>query len=164
MDLPTDCMLELQHIKLELDNERSQHLRHFIDQYYCYKNGYLRSTGTPDWEQVVWGKNEAVSEGAAITKDRKAVVKEHVIPLKRIREELKKLAKAQKTELEDIRLCIDKHLLYATITKIEDQKLRDLKLTSKMPREFDDPNSDLYQDIFARYKKAGIKLVQTKGS
>ncbi|MFT6908475.1 MAG: hypothetical protein ACJAS1_005177 [Oleiphilaceae bacterium] len=156
--------IELRHIKLELDNNRFQHLRHFVDQYYCYKNGYIKRTGTADWEKIVWGENEAISEGATKTQDRKLVVKEHIVPLKRITEELKKLVVNSTTEIHHIQECIEKYLFYATISKEEDKKLRNLKLTSKMPDEFDDSSHELFQDIYARYKLAGINLVQTKTS
>ena len=48
----TNEEIELQHIQLELHNNRSQHLRHFIDQYYCYKNGYVSKNGKAKWE--IW--------------------------------------------------------------------------------------------------------------
>lgn len=49
--------VELRHIKLELTSGRQQHMRHFIDQYYCYRLGgdYVRSSGTAHWERI-WEK------------------------------------------------------------------------------------------------------------
>ena len=72
--------IELKHIQIELKNNRYQHLRNFIDQYFCYKNGYIKRTGNADWEGMVW--NETVSLKAKNEPNRKKVVKEHVIPQK----------------------------------------------------------------------------------
>ena len=40
--------IELKHVLLELISNRGQHLRHFVDQYFCYKHGYVKRTGTAD--------------------------------------------------------------------------------------------------------------------
>jgi len=37
--------VELKHIQIELENDRTQHMRHFVDQYYCYKNNFVNSNG-----------------------------------------------------------------------------------------------------------------------
>lgn len=57
--------VELKHIQLELENNRTNHFRSFIDQYFCFKNGYVRKSGTADWEGIVW--NEAVSKAQYIS-------------------------------------------------------------------------------------------------
>lgn len=154
-----NCTIELKHIKLEIDHGRHRHMRHFVDQYYCYKKGYVNSSGNPDWEKILWNSGEIVSKSAQEETDRKNVVKEHVVPLKRIVTELMKLSKGGPVSITDIEECIGEYLVFATITKSEDKKLRERGLTSKMPSEFDDPSSQLFQDKFARYKVAGIELV-----
>ena len=63
-------------------------------------------------------------------------------------------------ELETIKSCIDGLLLFATITKEEDRRLRELKLTSSMPKEYDDPKHDLYLNPYSRYVIARIELAQ----
>lgn len=155
-----NSIIELKHIRLELENNRYQHLRHFIDQYYCYMNGYANRNGKADWEKIVWGVNETISVNAYATRNRKEVVKEHVIPLKRIITELKQLSLIKNQELETIKSCIDGLLLFATITKEEDRRLRELKLTSSMPKEYDDPKHDLYLNPYSRYVIARIELAQ----
>ena len=115
----------------------------------------MRKSGTADWEGIVW--NEAVSKAAKNIKDRKKVVKEHVIPLKRITLELKKLAEANKTSLTDISNCLDQMVFFATITKEEDAILRENKLSSSMPVEYDQEEHILYKDPYARYKIVGIE-------
>ena len=155
-----NARIELQYIQLELQNFRTNHLRHFIDQYYCYKKGYVTRGGNPKWELIVWGENEAISLEASKTKNRKEVVKEHVIPLKRVTQELMKLPVAELDDLNVVKNCINKFLIYGTITKEEDARLRKLKLTSTMPSEYDDHHHDWFNDPYARYHGADIKLVQ----
>ncbi len=151
--------IELRHIQLELENNRSQHLRHFVDQYFCYKNDYVKRTGAANWEAIVW--NETVSIKAKNTTNRKEVVKEHVIPLKRITQELEKLSELNNTSLEAIARCLDELTIFATITKDEDKSLREEKLNSKMPPEYDEEGHELFHDPYARYKKVGIEYEKT---
>ena len=75
-----NALIELQHIELELRNNRTHHFRHFVDQYYCYKHNYVNRSGKADWEAIVW--TGIVSDEASAISDRRQVVKEHVIPLK----------------------------------------------------------------------------------
>ncbi len=147
--------IELRHIQLELENGRTQHFRSFIDQYYCYKNGYINRSGKAKWDSLFW--KEIVSKEARKTKDKKMVTKEHLIPLRVITEELKKIAKDKTISPAAIQKVLDKYILFATITRQEDKLLKNAKLNSKMPNEFYDKNSPLYDDPFARYKKVGIE-------
>jgi hypothetical protein len=153
-----NAMIELQHIQLELNNQRTQHMRHFIDQYYCYKNNLVTVTGKANWDKILW--NGYVSKNAAIEIDRKKVTKEHIVPLKVIVHELTLLNTKAEISLETIQNCIDNLLMFATITKEEDAKLRSLKLTSSMPVGYQLSNDPLYGDKFSRYKLAGIELLE----
>lgn len=148
--------IEIEHIKLELINNRSENFRHFVDQYYCYKNNYLTSKGRPAWNKIYW--SGIVSVKASLTKDKKEVVKEHVVPLKVITDLL--ISDSEKYEISSshIKSVLDKYLIFATITKEEDAILRMEKLTSKMPDVFYHKDHYLYDDLFARYKVAGIEL------
>jgi hypothetical protein len=148
--------IEIEHIKLELLNNRSEHLRHFVDQYYCYKNNYVNSKGRPVWNKIYW--SGIVSVKASLTKDKKEVVKEHVVPLKLITDLLIKHSKESEINSIQIKSILDKYLIFATITKKEDADLREKKLTSKMPSGFYDKDDYLYGDLFARYKVAKIEL------
>ena len=147
--------IELKHIQLELENYRFHHFRSFVDQYFCFKNEYVRKSGAADWESIVW--NETVSKAAEKIKDRKLVVKEHVVPLRRITKELKILAETKNTSLSHISKCLDQLIFFATITKEEDALLRKNKLHSRMPPEYDEKDHILYRDPFARYKIVGIE-------
>jgi len=147
--------IELQHIQIELVNKRYQHLRHFIDQYFCYKKGYVNGNGNADWGQIFW--NEYVSSKAMEKTERSMVRKEHVIPLKRIRQELEKLAETNKTSLEDIAACLDKLVIFATITREEDRKLTAAGLHDRMPPGYDQDGHRLYSNPFARYEITGIQ-------
>lgn len=153
----TNEEIELKHIQLELNNKRSQHLRHFVDQYFCYKNGYVNKNGKAKWNLILW--NEWVSEDASKISDKKLVVKEHTVPLKVITDKLKKLG--SNCTIEQIKSVIDVFLLFATITKEEDKRLSSLGFKQKMPNEFYLENHKLFGDIFARYKVAEIKCNKT---
>ena len=146
--------LELKHIQLELQNNRTQHLRHFIDQYFCYKYGYVSKNGKAKWDLIYW--KEWVSVGAAEIRDKNQVIKEHVVPLKFITEQLKKLSSS--CSILEIKKVLDQFLVFATITKDEDLVLRKMGLSQKMPEEYFDKNSNFFNDVFARYKKAKIEL------
>jgi len=155
MNKPDNTQIELRHIQLELENGRFQHFRSFVDQYYCYKHGYVNRSGKAKWTDLFW--KEIVSKEAKKTNDRKMVIKEHIIPLRVITYKLEQLAKKKTISLSAIQAVLDKYTLFATITRQEDQLLRDAKLNSKMPDEFYDENSPMYDDLFARYKKVGIE-------
>lgn len=151
----TNAEIELNHIKLELErrNGRPQHLRHFIDCFFCYENGYVNKSGTADWNNLIW--REYVSVHAAKLSDRKDVVKEHVVPIRLITKELVDLKPATNTA---IKATLNRLTIFATITKREDSVLRSLGLSSKMPVEYYQENHPLYNDPFARYKVAGIEI------
>jgi len=148
--------LELQHIELELRNERAQHLRHFVDQYYCYKHGFVNRNGHANWEAIVW--KGLVSVEARGLGDRKKVVKEHVVPLKVVRGLLIELATTGNLSCTSIASLLDLHVRFATISKREDQLLRRAGLTSKMPEGFRAVGHPLYGDPLARYRALNIVL------
>lgn len=152
----TNARIELEHIQLELRNGRAQHLRSFIDQYYCYKNGHVKRTGTAHWESIVWKGN--VSREARRLGDRKLVVKEHVVPLLVIREMLINVSRAGNPTIEEIAKVLDENVIFGTIAKEEDRILRRHGLTSKMPEGFRTPGHVLCGDLLARYKFAGIEM------
>lgn len=149
-------IIELKHIELEIKNNRTNHFRHFVDQYFCYKNNYVTKSGKASWSKIPW--NEYVSIDADKTRNKKLVVeKEHIVPLKFIESKLLELGK--EASIESIKELLDTYLNFATITKIEDQKLNERGLRSKMPNEFYDPKHELFGDLFARYKITGIELI-----
>jgi len=144
--------IELEHITLEIKHQRGHHLRHFVDRYFCYKNGYINKNGIAKWDDIFW--KEWVSIEANKTRDKKKVTKEHVVPLKVVTTKLLLLGK--KATEEQIVQTLDKHLIFATITKEEDKILRDLGLNSKMPKGFYEEGNLYYNDLFSRYKEANI--------
>jgi hypothetical protein len=154
-----DEFIELKHIQLEIKNNRGQHLRHFIDQYFCYKNNYVTKSGKASWGKITW--KEFVSFEANKISDKKLVVeKEHIVPLIVIKEKLLELGR--NATIAAIAGVLDKYLMFATITKKEDKLLNANGLKQKMPKEFNDPKSELYQDLFSRYKIIGIKLIDKR--
>ena len=146
--------IELEHIKVEIKHKRFHHLRHFIDQYYCYINGYVTKNGTPKWSDILWTTN--VSVQAQKTKNKTNVVKEHVVPIKVITKKLQALD--ENCSLIEIKTVLDEFLIFATITKTEDAKLSKMGLRQKMPQAYNDPSHILYNDKFSRYKMAGIEF------
>jgi hypothetical protein len=147
--------IELEHIKIEINYERLHHLRHFIDQYYCYNNGYVTKNCNPKWSDILWDKN--VSNAAKIQINKQNVVKEHVVPINVIKSELQKLTPS--CTLNDIKMVLDEFLIFATITKEEDNRLSKLGFKQKMPKAYYDMSDILYNDKFSRYKKAGIEIL-----
>lgn len=81
-----------------------------------------------------------------------------MVPLIYIVEKLNELG--PKATLQSIKEILDTHIIFATITKEEDKALRNAKLNSTMPEEFYDSSSSQYNDLFARYKKVGIKTIK----
>lgn len=160
LDIKLQAEIELKHIQLELSCGRANHFRHFIDQYFCYANGYVSSNGNAAWGKIVG--QEYVSPKAKEIIDQPGydhtliVGKEHVVPLKVIGQMLLGL---ECPELEDIKNLIDNWLIFATITKDEESDLDSNGLKQKMPEGFYTKSSHLYLDKFARYKEAGIDLL-----
>jgi hypothetical protein len=148
--------IELEHIAVELRNSRGQHLRHFVDQYYCYKLGVVTRGGRADWESLM-GVG-VISSAAALVTDRKMLVKEHVVPLSFIRLQLLKMTQQEEPTHQAIAKVIDKYFVIGAITKVEDAKLRGLKLHRSMPAEFENPSSPMYGDVFSRYRAADIQF------
>jgi len=146
--------LELKHVQLELEHRRCQHMRHFIDQYYCYRKGFVKSSGVADWDAPIW---KGVVSVAARREEgnRKLVVKEHAVPIKEITNLLLQL---NNPSLDDIAKVLKQFTILATITQPEDATLRRLKLTSRMPDGFQEQGHRYFQDVLARYKHAGIML------
>ncbi len=152
--------IEIQHILIELKNSRTQHMRHFIDQYYCYQNGYI-TNNKADWKKIFWSKY--VSEGAQQlqTRDSSSVIKEHVVPLKIIVKILDRLPK-DNLDPTQIKTILNRLVVFATITKQEDALLSKSGLKSKMPFK-DESFESVSSDLFARYNHVGIKIIDTQG-
>lgn len=151
--LKINCDIELEHIQIEIKHQRGQHLRHFIDQYFCYKHRYVTSTGKPAWKKIFW--NEYVSEEAQ-NKGGK-VTKEHIVPLSVLKSMLLNLG--SKPKISDIKEILDNYVCFATITKDENKKLNDAGFNKKMPSCcYENGRLKECFDKFCRYKKAGIKI------
>jgi len=82
---------------------------------------------------------------------------EHIVPPSAIYEYIvANIVKRKKSTVKIIYQCLKKFCITATITKDENIILNKNGLRKFMPSEFYDKNSDLYNDPFARYKKANI--------
>jgi hypothetical protein len=158
--------VELEHIRIELMHRRQNvsHLRHFVDQWFCYKHGHITKGNKATWGKIVF--NEYVSEGVLELlekytetdllnmkgKNKLIVEKEHIIPLYQISKKLLRLP--ANPSIEQIEAILEDTVKYATITKKEDKIL----LKKDMPSEYFDSTHELFNDSFARYKSAGIKI------
>ena len=164
--------IELEHIRLELLHRRKNninsinHLRHFVDQWFCYKHGYITNGNRAVWGKIIF--KEYISEGVLKLlekyteaellnmkgKNRLIVEKEHIMPLNRITKKLLELS--TNPSIEEIENILLENVKYATITKEEDKLL----MKQDMPSEYFDANHELFNDLLARYKSVGIKLIR----
>ena len=160
--------VELEHIKTELVYRRHNisHLRHFVDQWFCYKHGHITKGNNAAWGKIIF--TEYVSEGVIKLlekyskkellnmkgKSKLIVEKEHIIPLHRISKKLLELPTIP--SIEEIEAVLEENVKYATITKEEDKLL----IKQDMPSEYFDSNHELFNDSLSRYKRVGIKLIK----
>lgn len=152
-----NAALELRLLELELRNRTPQHLRHFIDQYYCYKHGIVNRNGGARWESLV-GLGHVSIEGRGLINDRKKIVKEHMVPIKVISELLLELKAVGELSCETIAALLDKYVHFATISKREDKLLQAAGLKSKMPEGFWIEGHEYYRCPKSRYKEVNITL------
>jgi len=150
--------IELEHIQIELKHKRGSHIRHFIDQDFCFKYGYVTKNWNPRWEDLV--RKGAVSEKALNSKNRKEIVKEHLVPLKYIKQVLLALPDKKISSLSLLEKELKKIVKFGTIHKSENKKLNKMGLRSKMPEEYFNRKHELHNDLYARYKIAEIKFVE----
>ena len=90
-----------------------------------------------------WWSAEALKEPKEKNK-----IHEHVIPKKVL---IDTLFSMKNFTAKEIHTYLEKHCIGVVVTKDEDKRLRDLKLGSKMPDDWDG------SDIWARYRLAGIE-------
>ncbi|WP_139111533.1 hypothetical protein [Sphingobium sp. Ndbn-10] len=150
------ALIELKHIQLELSENRYHHLRHFVDQYYCYRERLVTRSGRANTDAVLC--TGFVSDKAKNLTVRNEYVKEHVVPLTVIEAKLRQLVERQQVSIKNIRATLDKHLIFAKISKDEDKKLRGLGLNHSMPEGYYKESDELFDDLFARYKHAKISI------
>jgi len=157
-----NARIELEHLKLELEHRRTQHFRHFIDQYFCYKNDLVTRSGLVNWGALPW--KYTISAGAEkirlanphkLSKSAMSqlVIKEHVVPLRVIETMLLELVDTGNLTCESIAAVLDQFVVFATITKTEDQVLVRQGLKDSMPEDWHPQTGS----VFARYDKVGIR-------
>jgi len=152
-------LIELEHILLELKNRTpAQHMRHFIDQYYCYEHNLITKGGKANWGKIFWRGYTSINANLLNRKNKSLVVKEHVIPLNIIVSFLSKIP-IKELSIEKVKEILDSLLIYATITKEEDKLISKLGLARKMTIEYENIE-ELKANAFDRYKHANIVLVR----
>ena len=80
---------------------------------------------------------------------------EHIVPTSVVLQVLRAIPDLSANTIADVLL---RYRYRATITPAEDKKLRECGLTQKMPPDFWEPTSALYDDPCARYVVAGLNL------
>lgn len=160
MNLNANCKKELEFIKLGLEIEHYAHFRHFVDQYFCFANGYITKNNKASWSKIAF--NEWVSYRAKGKSLKEVVHKEHVVPLNVIKEKLKYLKERGNLSIHSIRELLDDCLIFATITKEEDKLLRSAGLNSSMPIGYGVKGHKYENDNFARYNHIGISVFDVK--
>ena len=144
------AQLELKHIQLEIQNRLAnpKHLRHFIDQWFCYKNGYVYNNklNNPAWNFINF--REYVSPGALSfiqgnTNGAQKLIKEHIVPVDVFSKMIFPQIKGKVT-LSVIEKHLSEYLNFAIITDIEDKQL----LKNGMPKGW-----ACGGDPFARYRE-----------
>lgn len=170
-NLKKNGLIELEHILIEIKHNRGEHMRHFIDQWFCYKNGYTTRSGRAKWSEISF--NQYNSSGVMdllnkYSKDelkkmkgskRLFIEKEHVVPLKLVTHRL--LSEPRPDNTDQLEKVLEKNVFYATITKKEDNILTKMGLRQQMPAGYYNPNDELFRNPFARYLQAGISLTKT---
>ena len=152
--------VDLSFIQLGIELQNSKHFRHQIDGAFCQLIGYINRNGGAQWQRIEgnqWVSPAYVSlveSGEKLTAHNR-VKHEHVVPMKILSE---RLLAMDDPSLEDIARFILDNVILASITKEEDKKLNDAKLTSAMPNEYYDPSHELYNNPLARYIKVGIEI------
>lgn len=174
-----NAQIELQHILLELNSNRTHHMRHFIDSYFCYSNNFINKNGNAKWQNLLWTqkisneakkvfyeyetklikyKNETTKRNSLKKERDRMVTRDHTIPLRVVIKIIENEHKISPLSIEKLQAILDENIFYTTITKEEDGLLRSKKLTSQMPQGYYDEQDHLYQKWNARYIFAGINL------
>lgn len=156
-----NSQIELQHILIEIENNRGQHLRHFVDQWYCYTQNLTTSNGNAKWDLILdqppakqpnpypasqnlkYPVTHYSDKAAAFFKKgtewwKGGFVKEHTIPLRVVTEILLSLKKhwgtlPQKQKIDDIETALEQLVVFSAISSDEDKLLSAKKLKQKMP-------------------------------
>jgi hypothetical protein len=149
--------IELHHILLELMHGRKQHMRHFIDQYYCYEHQLVNKNGKAKWDLIFWRGYVSEEANRLESRNKDFVVKEHVVPMKVIVDELARIPVSD-LSVQRIKHVLDSLIVFATITKEEDARLSANGLKSAMP-SLHQNFEELCKMRFERYEKVGIKLI-----
>jgi len=151
----TNAKIELEHILVEIQNERYNHLRHFMDSWFCYSNGYVVNKDdvcNPNWDFINY--REWVSESALLYLNEftpldktTKIIKEHIVPVKEFEKILKK-----ETSTEGIKEQLKKNLIFAVITNKDEETLNKNGFKEKMPDKWEHP--------LDRYKQSNINLIK----
>lgn len=181
LSLRANADLELQHILLEIESGRAHHLRHFVDQWYCYQHSLVSRYGNADWDLIfddyprtrysVSAQKEQARAASLGNKEwwksPSKFGREHTIPLQVITDILLSLSSrwdsyTQQQKLDEIELALKKLLVFSIIADFEDKLLSSNGLKQSMPKAWDatikptliqnPPTNWKAFDQFARYR------------
>lgn len=148
--------IELQHIYLEVYNERYHHLGAFIEAYYCHRHGLVTKQGKPDWLQI-FTKGTRTLAAAAIV-ERKRLVRDLVVPLTVIVGYLKTLVRDDRLSLDTIKKVLDHYVIYIIMTRYEHEQLVNAGLKNVMPASYYQENHQDHFCFYARFNAVNILL------
>ena len=123
--------LELRHIALEVNTERTHYLASFFESYYCYQQGLITKKGLPDVIEIL--SHAPRSEAAKKTQKRTDCAWILLCPLSTIKGILTALARDELASLSAIEQCLETYLQYFVITKLEYKQLQSLGLLDRLP-------------------------------
>jgi len=164
LDKLRESYLRYLKIYIELQNPDGKLIRTFLDSWFAYKmkGNFLTKNNIPRWfnklntnklsdaEKDCLLKMNFISKNALEAIYHKSdtyLMKDHSVPVKIIHKLLQSDLSRSEKNIEEF---LNKYYRLGVLTKAEDIRLNDIKLKSDMPQDWDG------NDVFARYKKAGI--------
>ncbi len=152
----TDHLVELQHIYLEIQAERWQHIERFFLPYVCYREHYLTSHNKPDWQVA---RAHAPKSQRLIASGERGQL-EPLVPYSSVIGLLKSKAREGALSLEDVQSLLDQFLHLVVICEAELSALKLAGLSANMPpnwyRSQNQKSSVRFEQIGSEFKDLSI--------
>ena len=128
----TDHLVELQHIYLEIQAKRWQHIDRFFLPYICYRDHYVTRNNKPDWQVA----REQAPRSQLVTESGKSGVLEPLVPYSSVIGVLKSAAHQDTLSIEQLQTLLDEFLHFVVISDAELAKLKQAGLRNNMPTKW----------------------------
>ncbi|HIF9219895.1 TPA: hypothetical protein ACX6QD_001377 [Photobacterium damselae] len=149
-----NMQLELQHIYLEVYNERFHNLKEYCEAYYCYKHNLVTRHGKPDWLGIFTTANYSLK--AQQCSDRKLLSRDLWLPMTVIIGQLKALVRDDQATIANIQDLLDAQLDYVIVTREEYKRLVNKGLDKSMPKAYYQVGHSDHLNAMARFEIVGI--------